>query len=389
MGEKSSWMKLLAESDTQGLWDKLHWSVAHHNAVKSFVTARGCSYDWMREAYLDMTQDLFVRLLEKDRFRHYLDANYSNETIEHELQHLEIPNLISLRLRNQHPESFRIARRISNILKTSGEFKYFGGSAGRSQAGGRLVSRHYGLACWPASKSTREESELFDLIKNVDFRMRETRKSGRGRSSQIIISNKDLSRLLVEIFNATQSLMNVRTVRLLALSKISVEDSRFVSIDEQIAPWLSSQSEPYRIDFPDKRASPEEVLIDREMARDLDYFADSLICNLKRGVRNKPRRFSKLVRVVWHCYFDPVSRSQGEIAALMGVSDSLVCHYRKLFDSYVRQLQLRIDEWVILNRSIEVKLASILFDAGPNQISERREPARAIPHQDRATMYVA
>lgn len=381
MTEKSSWVKLLADGDAAGLWEKLYWLVTHHNAMKSFIGARGFSRHWIHDAYLDVTQDLFVRLLEKNRWQHYLDANYTDESIEHELQHLEVPNLISLELRKRHPEAFRIARRVSNILKTSPEFKYYGRSAGRSQASGRLVSRVYGLNCWLSSMTMKEESGLPDLIKSVSFRMRETRRSGRGNSSQIIISNKSLCQLLVDIFNATESLMDVRTVRLLALSKIAVEDSRFVSIDEQIAPQRMVETQPYRIEVADKRPTPEALLLDREAARELDYFAETLLYRLKQGVRNKPKRFSKLVKVVWHCYFDPVSRSQGEIAGLIGVSDSLVCHYRKLFESYVKEIALPAEQWVILNRSLEIKLASIMSDIAPVQVSRETEQGSGLTAQ--------
>jgi len=379
--EKSSWVKLLADGDAAGLWEKLYWLVTHHNAMKSFIGARGFSRHWTHDAYLDVTQDLFVRLLEKNRWQHYLDANYTDENIEHELQHLEVPNLISLELRKRHPEAFRIARRVSNILKTSPEFKYYGSSAGRSQASARLVSRVYGLNCWLSSMTMKEESGLPDLIRSVSFRMRETRRSGRGNSSQIIISNKSLCQLLVDIFNATESLMDVRTVRLLALSKIAVEDSRFVSIDEQIAPQRAVEAQPYRMEVADKRPTPEALLLDREAARELDYFAETLLHRLKQGVRNKPKRFSKLVKVVWHCYFDPVSRSQGEIAGLIGVSDSLVCHYRKLFESYVKEIALPAEQWVILNRSLEIKLASIMSDIAPVQVSRETEQGSGLTAQ--------
>jgi len=360
-------VKLLSEGDAEGLWEKLHGAVTHHSAIRSFVAAHSLSRDSTRDSFLDLTQDLFVRLLEKNRWQYYLDAGYSAETIEHELNHLEIPNLISLQLRNRHPETFRIARRISNILKTSSQFKYYGCSVGRSQASGRLVSRIYGLASWFPPGTMKEEAGLLDLIKNVDFRMRETRRSGRGRFSQIIISNKALCQLLVDIFNATQSLMDVRTIRLLALSRVAVEDSRFVSIDEQVVPPRTVEAEAYRIELADKRPTPEEILLGRETAMEVDFLADDLMCRLKQAVRNKPKRFNKLVTVVWHCYFDEVTRSQGEIAGLMGVSDSLVCHYRKLFDSHIRQIHIPRDHWVILNRSIEIRLSSIMSDIAPIQ----------------------
>jgi hypothetical protein len=220
----------------------------------------------------------------------------------------------------------------------------------------------------------KEESGLADLIKPVGFRSRETRRSGRGKFSQLIMSNKALCQLLVDIFNATQSLMDVRTVRLLALSRIAVEDSRVVSIDAEIAPQRSTQSRPYRIELADKRPTPEQNLLDREAARELDDFAETLISMLKQRVRNKTRRFSTLVKVVWYSYFDPMPRSPGEIAALIGVSYSLVYQYRKLFDSYVKKIDLPAERWVILNRSIEIKLASIMADLGPVRVNQESRP---------------
>jgi hypothetical protein len=238
----------------------------------------------------------------------------------------------------------------------------------------------------------KEESGLADLIKTVAFRRRETRTSGRGKSSQLIISNKALCQLLVDIFKATQSLMDVRTVRLLALSKIAVEDSRFVSIDAEIVPQRSTQSQAYRIELADKRPTPEQNLLDREAAGELDRFAENVISGLKHRVRNKPRRFSKLVRVVWYSYFDPVPRSQGEVAALIGMSYSLVYQYRKLFDSYVKKIDLPAEQWVILNRSIEIKLASIMSALGPARVQVNQDHGlhcRVGPQRVRATVSAA
>src|SRR5262249_62400725 len=118
----------------------------------------------MRDRYLDLTQDLFVRLLEKNRWEFYLDANYTTETMEHELNHLEIPNLISVQLRKRHPEAFRIARRVSNILKTSSEFKYYGGQAGGSRRGKELCFGFSGLDYCQASGPLKEDSLLAVLF---------------------------------------------------------------------------------------------------------------------------------------------------------------------------------------------------------------------------------
>ena len=51
---------------------------------------------------------------------------------------------------------------------------------------------------------------------------------------------------------------------------------------------------------------------------------------------------------------------------------------RKLFDSYVMKIDLPVEQWVILNRSLETKLASIMSEIGPDQVGRDTKPGNRI-----------
>lgn len=374
MGQKLSWSLLLANSDNEGLWENLYYMVSRHSSIRSFIAARDASYESLRDLFGDITQDLFLKLFEKNRWQYYLAAGYSDQTIDHEINHVEIPNLVSQQLRKLRPESYRIARRISTILESASEFKCFRGLAADARVTGRLAHRVYGLESWPARMTMKEECALPELARTVNFRVRDTRRSGRASSSQVIISNKALRELLIDIFDATQSLMEVRTIRLLAMSKLPLEDSKFVSIDDELGKRGACRPEDYRMDLADSKPTPEEALLNREAASEARHLADKLVVDLQHAVRHKPRRFNKLLRIVWHCYFDPTSPSQTEIARKMEISGSLVCHYKKLFESHVQRISLSADLWLALNRALEVKFSSTL-----NEISSGLLPYSTAP----------
>ncbi|HET8670025.1 MAG TPA: hypothetical protein VFM05_05190, partial [Candidatus Saccharimonadales bacterium] len=63
-----------------------------------------------------------------------------------------------------------------------------------------------------------------------------------------------------------------------------------------------------------------------------------------------------------HCYFDPASLSQTSLARMMGISDSLVSHYRAIFDSFIRTLDLSIDDFILLNGALSRRLAAIISE---------------------------
>ncbi|HET9529293.1 MAG TPA: hypothetical protein VFQ92_03005, partial [Blastocatellia bacterium] len=239
------WVSALSSGNAAEVWAKLFELISKHSAVMNLYFSSKFSYDRLKDIYSDLTQDLFLRLYVKDRWQYYLDAGYKDENIEQELQRIEIPNLVSSILREQCPESYRLARRTSILLQTRAEFQRYDRAYWSSngtnrlrwaRANNKLVSQVYGLRSWGPEKPMKREQEVAELVKNVAFRKRDTRRTGRGSGTQVIISNDELCQLLIDIFTLIDSPAEVRLVRQFVLSRLTVEDSRFISIDAAASP---------------------------------------------------------------------------------------------------------------------------------------------------------
>ena len=366
MGIKDiGWIETLTKNDVETLWSKLFHLISRHSSVRLLYPPNECSTDLLRDNYSDLTQDLFLRLFEKQRWQYYLDHDYSDERIQQELYRIEVPNMITLLQRDMHPESYRIARRISDLIKTRAEFQHFS-SASSSSNGlhncNKMVLKLYGLSIWATDKSIKPESDLSELIKDVTFRTRDIRRTGRGGGSQVVISNEDLVQLIVDVFTAVDTPLAVRKMRALVMSKLSIEDSRVVSINAAMPASTNPYADLTYLDVSDKRPTPLDDLLQKERSLQIEDLADDMLRVLKEQVRNKPNRYNKLLRVVWHCYFDPASLSQTSLARMMGISDSLVSHYRSIFDSFIRTLDLSIDEFILLNGALSRRLAAIISE---------------------------
>jgi hypothetical protein len=206
----------------------------------------------------------------------------------------------------------------------------------------------YGLREWPLDKLDRVETEpgrFDDLANGVPMRTRDTRVVGRSASSQLIISNRELENLIVQILMAIDSPADVKTIRRLALSRIPLQDYRAHSLDEAF-------STTDRVgEAPDTRSTPEADLIDEERRRLIARVADDFLDLLRRAVNNNHRRYERLVKTLWHVYFDPDAPSQVRIAEMLGVSDSLVSDNRRLIERQLKNLGLGVDDgYVFLER---------------------------------------
>jgi hypothetical protein len=364
---REDWIQVIARGDAEIIWSKLFNIVSRHSAIKSLYASRDLSGENLKEMCCDLTQDLFVKLQEKARWQLYIDDGYTHEKVEHELYNIEVPNLVSRMLRKRHPESYRIARRISNILMTRKEFRCYSRPRPSSTStfhkvwtqSNKMVLQVYGLADWPPNKPLKQHQELLEMIKEVAYRFRDTRRAGRGSSSQIVISNSDLTELIVEIFKTINSPTDIRTMRLLAQSKLVIDDSQIVSMEETIE-TSSSEPETFKLSLVDNKPTPEEAVLEKESVAQMDSLAVSILQDCMQEVRNKPQRFRKLVEVVWHCYFNQSSLSQTTVAKQLRMSDSLVSHYRKIFDRVVMSKSIAVDEGLYLNSALEKRIAEIL-----------------------------
>jgi hypothetical protein len=121
--------------------------VARHPLVRKgmsgpgFVTGAGIA---------DLVQDLYLELLRKGRFGHYLTREMTDLQIEREILNLELSNILTGRSAEGTTRSTTVWRvALAKILEADPRFRRFGaGGAGDC----RIPERLYGLAAWDPGK---------------------------------------------------------------------------------------------------------------------------------------------------------------------------------------------------------------------------------------------
>ena len=331
-----AWVETLRRSDVSRLWAELQRLVVNHPLVRASYSAGLLVEEGDRgSAYLDLTQELFVTLLSKSRFQHYLDSEMTDAEIECEIGQIELTNLLTAELRKRHPESYRLARRISTIIQSSANFRRFDTSGGpaEDEPHRRLVDRVYGLREWRGDKERRGQHELEQRVHMIPVRQRDTRMVGCTGDAQIIISNSDLEDLIVSVLEACDSPVDVRTLRSLVMSRLPVMDIYLVPLGGDDSEEGGRGFEPA-----DGRENPEQSLLRRESEREVGGFIDRFLQGLHEAVRGKTKQYDRILGVLWHCYLSPVHITQLEAAARLNVSDSLVSDYRRRIEQQLRAL---------------------------------------------------
>jgi hypothetical protein len=334
------WIESLKTSDVNQIWNELHRIVCHHPLVRASRSAgllveEGSS----RQAHTDLTQELFVALLSKERFQHYLDSEMTDSEVEAEISQIELTNLLTAELRKRYPESYRLARRISTLVQSSPKFRRFDVARnlnGDAAAMRRLADRIYGLSVWFDGKPRRNQNELQERIGQVPMQKRDTRNVGCTGDAQIVISNADLETLIVRVFDALDSPTDIRSIRSLVMSRLPVMDIFLVPISSGGA----QDSDDDRMDFEpaDGRDTPEQSLL-RGEAEDLAANSvDRFLSGLSQTVRGKTKQYNRIVGVLWHCYLSTEGGTQLEVADVLGVSDSLVSDYRRRIEAELQAL---------------------------------------------------
>src|SRR5688500_1081148 len=330
-----AWVETLRRSDVSRLWTELQRLVVGHPLVRASYSAGLLVEEGDRgSAYLDLTQELFVTLLAKSRFQHYLDSEMTDSEIECEVSQIELTNLLTAELRKRHPESYRLARRISTIIQSSANFRRVDSGAGEDEPHRRLVDRVYGLREWRADKQRRAQADLEERVHMIPVRQRDTRMVGCTGDAPIIISNSDLADLIVSVLEACDSPVDVRTLRSLVMSRLPVMDIYLVPIG-------GDDSEEGRGFEPvDAGDNPEQSLLRRESERGLHAQVARFMEGLSASVRGKARQYDRMVAILWYCYLAPERHTQLAVAATLGVSDSLVSEYRRRIEQELRALSL-------------------------------------------------
>ncbi len=331
--KSSQWVNSLRRSDVNQLWTDLHRIVCYHPLVRASRSAGLLVEEGAQNAYTDLTQELFVLLLSKGRFQHYLDTGMTDSEIECEIGQIELTNLLTAELRKRHPESYRLARRISTLIQSSANFRRFDTSGMDDEPHRRLVDRVYGLSEWPTGKLKRENHELEQRVQMIPMRQRDTRMVGCTGDAQVVISNSDLEDLIISVLEAADSPIDVRTLRSLVMSRLPVMDIYLVPLGGDDNEEGGMQFEPV-----DGCDNPEQGLLRRESERAAAGFVDQFLRGLHESVRGKVKQYNRMLGVLWHCYLSPDHSTQLEVAATLGVSDSLVSDYRRRIEQELRAL---------------------------------------------------
>jgi hypothetical protein len=365
-GKNAKWVESLRSSDVNRLWTDLHRIVSHHPLVRASRSAGLLIEEGSGAAYTDLTQELFVQLLSKNRFEHYLETEMSDYEIECEISQIELTNLLTAELRKRHPESYRLARRISTLIQSSTNFRRFDSSGIDDEPHRRLADRVYGLSEWKDDKPRRGAHDVEQRVQMIPVRQRDTRMVGCTGDSQVVISNPDLEDLIVSVLDAVDSPVDVRTLRSLVMSRLPVMDIYLVPLEGDDSDNENSNAyEPV-----DKRENPEEGLVRRESEREAAGFVDQFLMSLNEAVRGKVKQYNRIIGVLWYCYLSPDHATQLEVAAILGVSDSLVSDYRRRIEQELRALSFsEVEEAKQFELALRAHVKTLVFEIEEREVA--------------------
>lgn len=375
-GQGSLWKTRLERSDASALWNALHRMVSSHPMVRTAMGNQHNTSPSTQFSLQDLTQDLYVLLLQKGRFNHYLAAGMSDADIEREIFQIELTNLLIGNLRRRRPENYRIFRRVSQVLETDPNFRRFRRYRNRNQVERyrQAAEAVFGLSDWSDDKRISDSGRFDDLIVNISMRRRNRRRTGCTGETQVIISNQELAELMVEIFEAIDSPAPLRVLRQLALSKLPIFDPTLTSIDDEISE--ERQGRNYNDSLASAEANPEEITLRTEQETEARAVAIEFLDRLGSLTRSTPQRTERLWRVLWHCYFDTEEPSQLEIAEMVGISDSSVSDYRRKIESEMRSLRFSPEQMSSFTEELREQLHWRL--SLPERIERRPELGETI-----------
>jgi hypothetical protein len=352
------WNDSLKTSDVNQIWTELHRIVSSHPLVRASKRAGFLVEEGKYNAYTDLTQELFVALLSKDRFQHYIDTGMSDPEIEAEISQIELTNMLTAELRKRYPESYRLARRISTLIQTGERFKRFD-NVDNPEAHRRLADRLYGLSEWTYAKSRKDVQEMDERVKAVSFYGRDTRMVGCTGDAQIVISNPELEKLIVRVFKAIDSPVDVRSLRSFVMSRLPIMDIHLVPVGSGSGDGDDDDRMPF--EFTDNRETPEEDLLRNEAEVAAAGFVDGFLGTLNKSVRGKAKQYDRMINVLWHCYLISDSGTQLEVAEMLGVSDSLVSDYRKRIEVNLQQLTFNgVNEARRFEKALKTKVRDMI-----------------------------
>lgn len=359
--KRFGWRQALLDEDVTKIWNELYRLVYLHPLVQAARNSGMLGHQqYGGHTYTDLTQELFLTLFQKGRFEHYIDTKMTDREIEHEISQIELTNLLVAHLRRQHPESYRLARRISTLVQNNVMFRRFDTLNVREGVNARrrgLTEKVYGLVDWPDNKEIKERALLEELIQQVPMRIRNTREAGCTADAQIVISNADLLKLIIEVFQAMDSLTDIKTLRTLVMSRLPVINITMVPISK---PEDDTSNSTIQFDIPDERENPEDKFLSHEFSQRASQLANKFLEQLSETVRRKPKQSERMLHILWHCYLEPGRKSNVQLAKELGVSDSLVSDYCNRVNQQLKTLNLTIEQARVFEFALKRQAANMI-----------------------------
>lgn len=322
-----NWNEYISSSNTNEIWKQLNRIVGQHRLSRFSTKFDQLVEEGNFNRFTDFTQELFLNLLEKDRFTHYLATEMTDSEIEMEISQIELTNVLTLHIKKRYPEAYRISRRILMLLQKSDSFKVY--SAKRGQ---RVSDHYYGLSSWTDRMLVRSLDQIEFSIEPVKHVTRNNNCAGRACDSQIIISTKDLEALLIDIFQHCYSPLTVKQIRQYAMSRITI-------LDLHVAPLeLYITDEDRVFEIADSRNTPEQDYNDSAADEDILNKLNKFLQALWKKSNEKQKRYDLTLNILRYYYLTP-GLSQWDVSKILEVSDSLISSYRKTIDASLQDLK--------------------------------------------------
>jgi hypothetical protein len=256
---RNSWKEILTKADAIQIWDELCRIVRSHFLISRILEL--LTEDWI----LKIVQELFVTLLIKGKFEYYLNSKMDDSEIEAEINQ-ELRKILVIELKKLFPESYKLCRRTANLVKTSKFFKEFDDN----------TSKVLGLAEWTDEKKFCNYQELQQKLRS--YKERETF-DGFVDSA---IRDADLEKLIIKILKTIDSTLAFDDICLLLMlhSFDLAEALKIVGLKK------AKKS--------GKVTNIEEIIAQQQVERFLN--------DLKESTNRKTKEYSKILKVLWHCY---------------------------------------------------------------------------------------
>jgi len=111
-------------------------------------------------------------------------------------------------------------------------------------------------------------------------------------------------------------------------------------------------------------------LMRRESEREAAGSVEQFLASLNEAVRGKVKQYNRIIGVLWYCYLSPDHATQLEVAAVLGVSDSLVSDYRRRIEQELRALAFtQVEEAKQFELALRKRVKTLMFEMEEKEVA--------------------